>query len=77
VRCVMCGRRLITAAVHVAAEPDAFQPHRGGPIGPVCARRAGLLGASRARKMRIAVRIAKRTPVRAVRVDESQLDWVG
>ena len=76
-RCVMCGRWLLAAAVHVAAEPDAFQPHRGWPIGPVCARRAGLLGASRARKMRIAVRIAKRTPVQVVRVDESQTDWVG
>ena len=60
-RCITCGRPIrLTPAVTI--------PARGGPLhmGPICARRAGLLRP-----------INPRVPVRVVRGDVGQLDIFG
>jgi hypothetical protein len=43
-RCVMCNRHLAKAAATMPAGHDQSEPFRSGPVGPTCARRAGLLG---------------------------------
>lgn len=43
-RCVICGRKVLKAAAWVpGGEDKAFMPHPPGPVGPTCARRAGLI----------------------------------
>jgi hypothetical protein len=42
-QCVLCGRRIKRAAAVIEAELGGSAPHPPGPVGPVCALRAGLV----------------------------------
>mgnify|MGYP000163801523 FL=1 len=42
-RCVLCGRRINGAAAVIEAELGGPAPHPPGPVGPKCARDAGLV----------------------------------
>lgn len=42
-RCVLCGRRLLSAAASLPAVDTGPTPHPAGPVGPTCARNAGLV----------------------------------
>lgn len=42
-RCVLCGRRINSAAAVIEAELGGPAPHPPGPVGPKCARDAGLV----------------------------------
>lgn len=44
-RCVICGRPMLQAAATMPAGHDKAEPFKAGPVGPTCARRAGLLAA--------------------------------
>lgn len=44
-RCVICARSIARAAATMPAGHDKAEPFKAGPVGPTCARRAGLLGA--------------------------------
>ena len=72
-RCVMCGRRLLKAAATVPAQPSGLTPYPAGAVGPVCARRAGLI----VRKLGTKRRVAIRSPWLRAKRANAQQDWVG
>ena len=48
-RCVICARSIARAAATMPAGHDKAEPFKAGPVGPTCARRAGLLAPTVAR----------------------------
>ena len=44
-RCVICQRQIARAAATMPAGHDKAEPFKAGPVGPTCARRAGLMAA--------------------------------
>lgn len=42
-RCVICARSIARAAATMPAGHDKAEPFKAGPVGPTCARRAGLI----------------------------------
>lgn len=70
--CCICGRRIKRAAAVIEAELGGPAPHPPGPVGPKCARDAGLVRprpALFARKKRV-------VKPRAEKVDRHQLTLV-
>lgn len=45
-KCVICGRRIKQAAAMKPAQVGGPMPHPAGPVGPTCARTAGLIVAT-------------------------------
>lgn len=42
-KCVMCGRAMAKAAAEIPAQTSGPMPHPPGPVGPTCARNAGMV----------------------------------
>ncbi len=68
-RCALCNRPLGRAAATLQVNQSAEHPDRVGPVGPTCARLAGLVKPSLFDRRRKATK-------RGRRVDARQVDWV-
>lgn len=69
-QCVICGRRLRTAAATIPAVESGPTPHPAGSVGPTCARNAGLVKPSLFTRRVLAVKRLKRIR------QTLQADWV-
>lgn len=58
-RCVICARPIVRAAATMPAGHDKAEPFKAGPVGPTCARKAGLLAPTVARLFTVRRRRAR------------------
>lgn len=66
----MCNRLLAKAAATMPAGHDQAEPFKAGPVGPTCARLAGLLGTPSLFSRKRAKRTAR------TRTNTVQRDWL-
>ena len=68
-KCVVCGRRIKQAAATMPAQDAGPMPHPAGPVGPTCARTAGLIVATLFSKRRATTFSRIRKPATSTQLD--------